>query len=313
MLDCADPKPNAPYDIWDFRHEWFTTDQLWWAKDRQDSRQISRNGRNFTPVTFLGDNFFLVYMDVDMRMRVVHVVESTGYEAEYFLDPNPDYYVRENFGYQDWSIGLDEKGYIHIMGDSNYFPFQGTDGLPDRYLGAKCMGWRSDNPMDVSSFSFRGHETKHCPHGTSFTLPRYLRDSLNRLYWAGSAGGTSGESRRMTRTPRASSANSKPSAATTGTTRTSATSTAGKTTTMGTPTASVPSRSPSTAPCPTQRSGRSDPFTPGHTAVELRSATDHHWYATFPTVLTAPNAVTPQPLSHRSVHYQAAREPACPK
>eukprot|EP01069_Polyplicarium_translucidae_P002390 Polyplicarium_translucidae@DN2019_c0_g1_i2.p1 len=174
MLDCADPKPNAPYDIWDFRHEWFTTDQLWWAKDRQDSRQISRNGRNFTPVTFLGDNFFLVYMDVDMRMRVVHVVESTGYEAEYFLDPNPDYYVRENFGYQDWSIGLDEKGYIHIMGDSNYFPFQGTDGLPDRYLGAKCMGVPQD---DENTTRLLGKfKTERCDD-------RYYKDVGNLYCW----------------------------------------------------------------------------------------------------------------------------------
>eukprot|EP01069_Polyplicarium_translucidae_P007313 Polyplicarium_translucidae@DN3088_c0_g1_i2.p1 len=186
-LNCANPQRNAPYPMWDMQEEWDRSDQIWWAKDFADHRHITHSNL-FTHVTFAGDNFFVVYRDVDQRIRVVHVVESTGYEAEYYLDPNPDYIMWSWDARQGASIGMDEKGYIHVTATSIFHPFhtKWNQDFPERYMGAKCMAWRSDGPMDISSFSFRGHEAKHCPHGDGVVYPRYLRDSHGRLYWMAS-------------------------------------------------------------------------------------------------------------------------------
>eukprot|EP01069_Polyplicarium_translucidae_P011579 Polyplicarium_translucidae@DN4106_c0_g1_i1.p1 len=94
-----------------------------------------------------------VMPDPHYRIRIAHVVESTGYVAEHSLDPEPDCFIREHPQMQGFSIGMDEKGYLHVTGDMIFFPVidKYTAGLPSRYEGAECMAWRSDNPMDVSS------------------------------------------------------------------------------------------------------------------------------------------------------------------
>ncbi len=46
------------------------------------------------------------------------------------------------------------------------------------------MYWRSDNPEDISSFTWHGETFGDCPWGTSFTYPQIFYDQNGRLYFS---------------------------------------------------------------------------------------------------------------------------------
>jgi hypothetical protein len=79
------------------------------------------------------------------------------------------------------SIGIDRDGYIHVAGNMHNSP----DSLPD-FVPHKCA-WQyvvSDNPEDISSFTFRGDDPGRSPPGTSITYPFFATDNNGELYLA---------------------------------------------------------------------------------------------------------------------------------
>eukprot|EP01069_Polyplicarium_translucidae_P013258 Polyplicarium_translucidae@DN857_c0_g1_i1.p1 len=103
-----------------------TSDQLWWAQAHTDFRQYFRYNL-WSQTTFMGDNFFVVFVDNEVRIRIAHVVESTGFLAEHYLDADPEYVLRFMVNREQRtgvSIGIDEKGYVHVTGDMIFFPYR---------------------------------------------------------------------------------------------------------------------------------------------------------------------------------------------
>ncbi|MDF7822664.1 tandem-95 repeat protein [Pontiellaceae bacterium B12227] len=172
-----------------------------------------------TPVVSWNNSTFVAFADAGRRIKIAKItgdiveeayLDSIQYQAEDFYansDDDPDnnivgadfYRMIEADGHHDLCISVDKDGYIHIAGDMHNFPdFEGTkDYLPMRYFNSHCLYWRSDNPGDISSFSFKGDDPTTCPQGYGFTYLQFHKDLNGELYF--SSRGFQGDPAKMIR------------------------------------------------------------------------------------------------------------------
>lgn len=174
----------SPGDTYDINEETYTTRVLWETDEAiyADTVRINEYRGYHHIVASYNNNSYVVYIDNEWRPRIVKITNE-GNSEEVFLD-DEDYHLLENDSHQFFAIGVDEKGYIHVLGDMHNFPRYHSDHLPDRYSNAKCMYWRSDNPEDISNFTWHGENFGDCPWGTSFTYPQIFYDQNGRLYFS---------------------------------------------------------------------------------------------------------------------------------
>lgn len=172
--------PGKAYNI---NEETYKT-RILWETDQAiySSARINEYRGYHHIVASYNNNSYLVYIDNDWCPKIVKITNE-GNSEEVFLD-DEDYHILENDPHQFFAIGVDEKGYIHVFGDMHNFPRYNSGHLPDRYNNAKCMYWRSDNPEDISSFTWHGETFGDCPWGTSFTYPQIFYDQNGRLYFS---------------------------------------------------------------------------------------------------------------------------------
>jgi len=174
-------QPGQTYDI---NQEEYNSRVLWQTDQATFSSDIRINEyRGYHHILASYDNnTYIVYIGYDWRPRIVNVGSDGAFEEEYLDDE--DYHILENDPHQFFAIGIDEDGYIHVFGDMHNFPEANSDHLPARYGKAKCMYWRSDNPEDISSFTWHGDSFGNCPWGTSFTYPQIFYDQDGRMYFS---------------------------------------------------------------------------------------------------------------------------------
>jgi hypothetical protein len=170
---------GGPYNIAD---ETYTNTILWQTTNAlyNSSTFLNEDAGNHWILSSYKGNSYIVYVDNDYRPRIVKV-DPFGTSEEYFLDA-PDYFVLEEDTHQYFSIGVDELGYIHVVGDMHNYSRQNYGHMPARYQSGNCMYWRSDNPEDISSFTWLGDTEGSYPPGTSFTYPRFVNDRHGRLF-----------------------------------------------------------------------------------------------------------------------------------
>ena len=157
-------------------------------------------------VTYKG-SIYIFSLDEDRRPYISKINEEDSSDIRTALldtDESDVYRVFDD-GHHRFSLGFDEDGYIHIIGDMHHGSGdtgaggsgrmdkdKDNDGvvdnpLPERFHGAYGgqMYWISDNPEDISSFTFVGKDIdKRYPcNRTTYNYFRQDRDGT--LFLAG--------------------------------------------------------------------------------------------------------------------------------
>jgi hypothetical protein len=183
---------SAPYDL---TQETYTYSTLW-STPVQDSINFLPQSYN-SPIVTRGDSTFVLFVDTDHRMKIAQLtngvfkaeafIDNTLYQPDEFYSPpaSADYYrVKFDDSHHSVSLGIDENGYLHLVGDMHNYPrYEGPQAhLPLRYAYKNIMYWRSDNPLDISSFSFKGDQSGQCPPGYGFTYQFFFNDLKGKLH-----------------------------------------------------------------------------------------------------------------------------------
>ena len=208
--DAAQLYSNAaPYDL---TQETYTFSTLW-SKPVQDSINFLPQSYH-SPIVTRGDSTFVLFVDTDHRMKIAQltngvlkaeaVIDDTLYQpdefyANYDADPDNDvtepshHTVKFDDSHHSVALGIDENGYLHLVGDMHNYPrYESPQAhLPLRYAYKNIMYWRSDNPLDISSFSFKGDQAGQCPPGFGFTYQVFFNDLNGKLHFTARAHQTS--------------------------------------------------------------------------------------------------------------------------
>lgn len=144
-----------------------------------------------TPVAHFKGHSYYVTPDIKNRPVVAHVGPE-GKSSVTFLDPKPDYVAFPD-AHNSFSIGIDEKGYVHVTGDMHQFGARhsrhGAYPYPERYddkKGVKMLYWRSVKPWDTSAgFEFFGAAgSSHLMPGNSWSYGRFFNDAEGKLFYS---------------------------------------------------------------------------------------------------------------------------------
>lgn len=182
------PRP-VEYDLSQER----ISEAVLWQAPMWVGKTVNLTSFNYnTMITSFRGNTYMVYVDEDRRPRVVKI-DSKGKVQSVYLDDSvqqhahgEDVYRSLNDGHHTFSIGVDEKGFLHVSGDMHGYPSKGAvSHLPDRYNPLKnkgyCMYWRSDKPEDVGSFTWLGDDKAKSPQGEYFSYMAFVNDANGRL------------------------------------------------------------------------------------------------------------------------------------
>ncbi|WOO40071.1 BNR-4 repeat-containing protein [Rubellicoccus peritrichatus] len=114
---------------------------------------------NDTCLTTFNNSTYFVWVGDDDRPRVSKITVN-GNTTE-FLDSDSAYQVFGTDSHHTFSIGVDQDGYIHVAGDMHNFDPASTNyhTYLSKFSNANIMYWVSDNPEEISSFTFYGDST----------------------------------------------------------------------------------------------------------------------------------------------------------
>ncbi len=132
-----------------------------------------------SPVHTFNGYTYAVFTDKNWCPRIAKIKDGDA-QIEKLAD---DYEAMVD-GHNTFSIGLDKNGYIHVAGDMHGFPFgsDNTNHYSDYYIAATCLYWVSDNPEDISSFTFYGRDSARVIPGSGHTYQYFLYDREGDLY-----------------------------------------------------------------------------------------------------------------------------------
>ncbi len=171
---------------------------------------IFQGHNQYTSLLTYKRNIYIFSLDEIRRPYISKIDETNSNKIETFLldtDENneSDIYRIFNDGHHRFSLGVDEDGYIHVIGDMHHGSGDtGAGGssrmekdedndsiidnpLPERFHGAYGgqMYWISDNPEDISSFTFVGKDAdRHYPCNRT-TYNYFRQDREGTLFLAG--------------------------------------------------------------------------------------------------------------------------------
>lgn len=144
-----------------------------------------------TPVVHFKGHSYYITPDTENRPVIAHV-DADGKSSVSYLDPRPDYVAWPD-PHNSFSIGIDEKGYVHVTGDMHQFGVgfsrDARYPYPERYddkKGAKMLYWRSVKPWDTSAgFDFYGGAgSPHLMPGNSWSYGRFFNDAEGKLFYS---------------------------------------------------------------------------------------------------------------------------------
>ncbi len=167
----------------------------------------------YTPQVTFNGYIYIFSMDKDRRPYINKIKEgdSSDIQTKLIDKQSPIYKVFQD-DHHRFSLGIDKYGYIHILGDmhhggggtpvksgsskakggSNRYKEQKIDGvkvynpLPKRFYNnnGDQMYWVSDNPEDISSFTFMGGDKKRAIPSQDLTYAYFRTDLYGELYMA---------------------------------------------------------------------------------------------------------------------------------
>lgn len=138
----------------------------------------------YTPLCRYGDSTYMVWVDANYRALVTQVRDS-GEVTTVPVDAQTDYQVQQD-GHNRFSIGVDQKGYLHVTGDMHHYSNYTTGTYPLRYQKQQMMYWRSKDPQNLNSgFTYCGQwGSPLCIPGCGWMLGRFFSDNNGVLYYS---------------------------------------------------------------------------------------------------------------------------------
>lgn len=122
---------------------------------------------------------YLAFIDKNQYPRVAKIKDGEA-QIEFLAGT---YKSRANDGHHKFALGIDRDGYIHISGDMHHHPFDNNQHINSSYYrNSSCLYWKSDNPEDISSFTFYGNDPEYVIPGIGFTYVTFKRDNEGTLY-----------------------------------------------------------------------------------------------------------------------------------
>ncbi len=188
---------SAPYDL---TQETYTFSILWSTPAQNNINFLPQSYHS--PIVTRGDSTFVLFVDTNHRMKIAQLtngvfkteafIDNTLYQPNEFYTPpaSADYHrVKTDDSHHSLSLGIDENGYLHLVGDMHNYPRYSNPmaHLPLVYYNKNIMYWRSDNPLDISSFSFKGDQAGACPPGYGFTYNFFFNDMHGKLHFTARA------------------------------------------------------------------------------------------------------------------------------
>ncbi len=143
------------------------------------STTLGFSDNTYTSVSTFNGNTYFVWVDSDRRPQITKITSSGNTTVQ--LDPGNDYQVH-NDGHYKFSLGIDKNGYIHVMGGMHNHSVNTTANLPSRYHGSYIMYWVSDDPEDISSFTFVGNDEDRSVIGFGFSYCAFVNDIDMELF-----------------------------------------------------------------------------------------------------------------------------------
>lgn len=137
-----------------------------------------------TPLWHYKESTYFVWVDAALRPWVTKI--TSGQAQTTPLDPNPDYKVVNN-SHNRFSLGIDKKGYLHIVGDMhNYTTATADANYPERYRRQSMLYWVSKQPESIAQgFEFAGgRNASTAVPATGFGYGRFFTDNNDDLYFS---------------------------------------------------------------------------------------------------------------------------------
>lgn len=136
---------------------------------------------HYSPIDSYNGNIYFVMLD-DTRRPYIGKITNGNTVLSPLDDIYPDYKPADD-GHQEFSIGIDKDGYIHVTGDQHNFPQAFVDHVPEAYQTANILYWKSKNPEDISAFEFKGNSTQETIPGLGKTYGRFMTDRNGVMYY----------------------------------------------------------------------------------------------------------------------------------
>lgn len=127
-----------------------------------------------------GDVYF-VMLD-DARRPFVGKIKN-GVTTIQALEKTFPSYKPVDDGHQEYSIGIDKDGYIHVTGDMHNYPQAFSSHIPASYSASEILYWKSSSPGDISDFNFIGTNMAETIPGSAFSYGRFVTDRNGVLYY----------------------------------------------------------------------------------------------------------------------------------
>lgn len=157
--------------------------QTLWTHPADWHASMNTDGYN-TQCASYGNNIYLVYYDTARKPHLVKMKDDgTNVQDVLLNDQFAGDYIARDDNHHRISIGVDEAGYIHIAGDMHNYSQLSVDHMPAAYQNGQCNYWRSDDPEDITSFTWLGDQTIRCPRFEGHTYMAFTYDATGHLYY----------------------------------------------------------------------------------------------------------------------------------
>jgi len=165
-------------------------------------RSMSYAENTYTPITTYKGTTYFIWLDSTRRPKIGKIKNSKIASIDFLDKDQKDIYTTRDEGHHKFSIGIDKKGYIHVVGDMHNYgiPSEGnTIYYPKRYRPTNVVGndkniktrenlnnfimyWVSKKPEDITSFEFVGDNPNRSIPGFGFSYSAFHSDMNGELY-----------------------------------------------------------------------------------------------------------------------------------
>lgn len=135
----------------------------------------------YSPLDSHNDSLYFIMLDDSRKPRVGRYFDGETNTVP--LDKNQIDYQPLDDGHQEYSIGVDKEGYIHVTGDLHNFPQGNAGHVPNEYSTANILYWKSSSPGDISSMVFIGNNAVETIPGIAWSYGNFTTDRNGELYY----------------------------------------------------------------------------------------------------------------------------------
>lgn len=160
---------------------------------------VFQGHNQYSSMTTYKGYIYIFSLDKERRPYInkIDELDSNNMQTQLIDKNEKDDYRVYNDTHHRFSIGIDEKGYIHVIGDMHHGAggdasggsrrFESTNPLPERFHDAhgQQMYWISKHPEDITSFTFVGNDINKSYPCNRTTYNYFRQDKNGKLYMAG--------------------------------------------------------------------------------------------------------------------------------